>query len=174
MSEWHGPKKYLMVVATIVIVVIAALVWKFRPRRGHEPGFKYVYVNQDGSARELSPADQAYLSEEFSGADGGRPYIKSSYESTDGWGSQSGYIERRRVPWRVAILPVHPDYDAREKAVGQDMFGAHRAAEDIIETNPDGSVTCTPNPKLSSIERFELFRKYTLAEQQRREALAKI
>jgi hypothetical protein len=163
-----------MIIATIVVVVIAALVWKFRPRRGHEPGFKYVYVNQDGSARELSPAERAYLSEEFSGGDGGRPYIKSSYESTDGWGSQSGFIERRRVPSRLAILPVHPDYDTREKEFGQDMLGSHRAATDIIETNPDGSISCTPNPKLSTKERFALSRNYMLEDQRRREALAKI
>ncbi len=39
----------------------------FRPRRGNEPGFKFVYVNQDGSVREVSPGEQGYLSQEFRG-----------------------------------------------------------------------------------------------------------
>lgn len=110
----------------------------------------------------------------LSGGDGGRPYIKSRYKCADGWGSQSGFIERRRVPSRITILPVHPDYDALEKEIGYDMLGSLRAAGDIIETNDDGSITCTPNPSISRKERFELSRQYVLAEQRRREALAKI
>ena len=117
-----------MLTAAISAIVILGLVWIFRPRRGAEPGFKFVYVNQDGSVRELSPSEQVYLSEKFVGGDSGRPYIKSRYKSSDGWGSQSGFIERRRVPLQIAILPVHPDYDALEKELGYDMLGSHRAA----------------------------------------------
>ena len=163
-----------MLIAAISVIVIVGLVWMFVPRHGNEPGFKFVYVNQDGSARELSPGEQAYLSEQFSGGDSGRPYTKSNYKSSDGWGSQSGFIERRRVPSRITILPVHPNYDALEKELGHDMLGSHRAAGDIIETNADGSITCTPNPNISRKEGFELSRQYVLAEQRRREALAKI
>lgn len=163
-----------MIVATIAVLLVGFLVWKYGPRRTPEPGFKFVYVNQDGSARELSPAEQAYLSEEFSGGDSGRPYIKSSYESHDGWGSQSGFIERRRVPRRIKILPVHPDYDTREKTLGFDWLDSHRAVGDIIQKNPDGSITCVPNPNLSTKERFEQSRKYAFEDQRRREALAKI
>jgi len=162
-----------LLIATIAVIVIVGLVWKFGPRRGKEPGFKFVYVNQDGSARELSPGEQAYLSEQFPGGDSSRPYIKSSYESHDGWGSQSGFIERRRVPSRITILPVHPNYDALEKELGFDMLGSNRAVGDIIETNFDGSITCTPNPNISRKKRFELSRNYMLEDQRRREALAK-
>lgn len=162
-----------MLIAAIAVIIIVGLVWKFGPRRSNEPGFKYVYVNQVGSVRELSRGEQSYLSEQFSGGDSGRPYIKSSYESSDGWGSQSGYIERRRVPSRFTILPVHPNYDELEKELGHDMLGSNRAAGDIIETNIDGSITCTPNPNISRKERFELLRNYMLADQRRREALAK-
>lgn len=163
-----------MLIATISAIAIVGLVWMFVPRRANEPRFNFVYVNQDGSVRELSPGEQAYLSEQFSGGDGGRPYIKSSYKSSDGWGSQSGFIECRRVPSRISILPVHPNCDALKKELEHDMLGSHRAAGDIIETNVDGSITCTPNPSISRKERFELSRQYVLAEQRRREALAKI
>lgn len=163
-----------MVLAALAVLLVAFLVWKFGPRRTQEGGFKFVYVNQDGSARELSPAEQAYLSEEFAGGDSGRPYIKSSYESHDGWGSQSGFIARRRLPARIKILPVHPDYYAREKALGFDWLDSHRAVGDILQKNPDGSITCVPNPNLSTKARFELSRKYALDDQRRREGLARI
>jgi hypothetical protein len=55
-----------------------------------------------------------------------------------------------------------------------DLLGAHRAAGDVIVTNKDGSITTTPNPNISPKERFELFRSYQLAEQRRREELAKV
>lgn len=163
-----------MLPAAISVIVIFGLVWMFRPHRRTEPGFKFVYVNQDGSVRELSPGEQAYLSKKFLGGDSGRPYIKCGYKSSDGWGSQSGFIERRRVPSHIAILPVHPNYDAREKELGYDMLGSHRAAGDLIDTNDDGSTLCTPNPNISRKESFELSRQYELEQQRRREALAKI
>lgn len=90
--------------AVIAALLVSGLFWKFRPRRGREAGFRFVYVNQDGTVREVSPGEQAYLSQEFSGDDGGRPYIKSRFESADGWGSQAGFIDRRYGPARIAIL----------------------------------------------------------------------
>ena len=135
---------------------------------------KFVYMNQDGSVREMSPAEQAYLSKEFSGGDGGRPYIKSDYKSRDGWGSLSGFIERRNVPARIKISPVHPDFDARAKELGFDMLDSHRAAGDIIETRADWAVACIPTPQLSSTERFELMRSWHLAHQRERERLAMV
>ena len=124
--------------------------------------------------RELSPAEQTYLSKEFSGGDSGRPYIKSSNESRDGWGSLSGFIERRKVPARIKVAPVHPDFDSRAKELGNDKLDSHRAAGDIIETQTDGSVACIPNPQISSTERFELMRSWHLAHQRERERLAMV
>jgi len=163
----------MIIAAVIVVLILGRLFWSYRPRRGHEAGFEYVYVNQDGSVREVSLKEQAYLSEKFSGGDSGRPYIKSAYESTDGWGSQSGFIERRRVPASIRILSVHADYDEREKALGFDWLDSSRAVGDILQKNPDGSVTCIPNPSISQEERFVLLRKYALEGQRRREALAR-
>jgi hypothetical protein len=149
-------------------------VLKRRPhsRRSIEPDFEFVYINQDGSVRELSPAERAYLSKEFSGEDSGRPYIKSDYKSRDGWGSLSGFIERSKVPAQIEISPVHPDFDARAKDLSFDKLDSHRAAGDIIEVHADGSVSCIPNPRISSAERFELMRNWHLAHQRERERLA--
>ncbi len=143
------------------------------PRRRPQAGFPYVYVNQDGSVRELSQGEQAYLSKEFDPCDGARPYIKSNYRSLDGWGSLSGYLERRRVPSIVEIQNVNPDYDMAAKDLKEDLLGIHRASGDVIVTNSNGSVTCTPNPSVSRKERMERSRRYQLEQQSRREALAK-
>ena len=140
--------------------------------------FPFVYVNQDGSVRELSPNEQAYLSTEFQGGDSGRPYIKANYKSADGWGSQSGFIERRRVPKHIEMAAVNPNYDAAVKGLEEDniklMLEAQRAAGDIITVNPDGSVTSKPNSEIPPGKRFEIIKAHQLAQQQRREALAKI
>jgi hypothetical protein len=81
--------------------------WSFlrRSRRHKENGFRYVYVNRDGSARELTADEQEYLSEKFSGGDGGRPYIKFRYESLTPDGRISGFLERRQLPARIEIQP---------------------------------------------------------------------
>jgi hypothetical protein len=40
------------------------------------PSNDYVYVNDDGTARELSPVEREYLGQKFHPGDSGRPYIK--------------------------------------------------------------------------------------------------
>jgi hypothetical protein len=148
--------------------------WTWGPRRPDEPGFAYVYVNQDGSVRELSPAEQAYVSTEFQFGDGARPYIKGSYESRDGWGSRSGFLLRRRVPKRLVIAAVNPDFDTAVKTLQYDRLGFARAAGDVIRTNADGSITVSRDPAVANRLRFERSRSHMLEEQRRREELARI
>jgi hypothetical protein len=38
--------------------------------------YPYVYVNADGTARELHPSEQKYLETEFKGGGGAAPYVK--------------------------------------------------------------------------------------------------
>jgi hypothetical protein len=137
-------------------------------------GFRFVYMNQDGSVREVSPVERAELSAEYAGADSGRPYIKNAVGDRDGWGSVSGYIARAALPGGIAVLPVHDDFDVRVKEFGFDPLDAHRAAGDIIEVRPDGAVSCTPNPDVSAEERLERMRDWQLAHQRARERLAAV
>ncbi|NNE82418.1 MAG: hypothetical protein HKN28_00450 [Alphaproteobacteria bacterium] len=160
--------------ASIIALVVNLLMRNLGSPRSNAPGFTFVYVNQDGSARELSPGERTYLSEEISGGDSGRPYIKSGYTSRDGWGSLSGFIERHKLPAHIKILPVHPHFDARVEDLGFDKLDAHRAAGDIIETNADGSIRCTPNPQISREDSLELMRRWNLAHQRERERLAMV
>lgn len=162
------------VLAAVGAAIVMVIAWGGRSRRRREGGFRFVYVNQDGTARELSPAERTYLSTVFEGADSGRPSVKMSYESRDGWGSQSGFIERHRVPSRIVIEQVNPDYDALEKQFAPDILDMHRASGDSIVKNADGSVTCTPDPSISGEERFNRARSYVLSEQRLREELARI
>lgn len=99
---------------------------------------------------------------------------RTAASSRDGWGSLSGFIKRRDVPARIAIEPVRPDYDALEEQSRAGFLDPYRAAGDVITTNADGSVTTSPNANLSPRERFELVRRHYLAEQRRREELAKV
>jgi hypothetical protein len=73
----------------------------------------FVYVNQDGSVRELSP-DEYDLSQEFHPGDGGRPYIKTSYEGERWLGSVSGFLPRDLVPSGALVVAVKGRYSRSE------------------------------------------------------------
>jgi hypothetical protein len=77
--------------------------FKYPLLRKKEPGFKYVYVENDGRVREVSKEDEDYLTQKFEGADGNRPYIKMSYHQKTPDGKLSGFINRRRVPKDIEI-----------------------------------------------------------------------
>ena len=134
---------------------------------------EFVYVNQDGSVRELSPDEREYLSQDFHPGDGGRPYIKTSYESQDGWGSISGFLPRKRIPRQVMVEPVNPHYAPPESDARRQMIEDSKRVGDIITENADGSVTCAPNPGIPHKKRFELLRQIQLARQREREQLAR-
>jgi hypothetical protein len=94
----------LAVFALPLLAVGGWFVVQMRPRRGREPAeFKYVYVEDDGSARELDTQEREYLTAEFPAGDGGRPYVKLRSESLTPDGRIRGYLRRRQLPKRVAI-----------------------------------------------------------------------
>jgi hypothetical protein len=134
---------------------------------------EFVYVNQDGSVRELSPDECEYLAQTFHPGDSGRPYIKTSYESQDGWGSLSGFLPRKHVPTHIEVEPVNPEYVVPQFDARREMIEDSRHAGDIVTEQPDGSVRCAPNPAIPHTQRFELMRAVQLARQREREQLAK-
>lgn len=163
---------------TIFLRIIAGCIidicWLLVPRRRSQTGFPLVYVSLDGSVRELSEGEKKYVSQKFMFGDGARPWVKPTYRSVDGWGNLSGYLERRRLPSRIAIHPVNPNYDMTIKDLNEDALGVSRACGDSMVRNADGSVTCTPNRSMSRAERMERGRRYQAERLARREALAKL
>ncbi len=70
--------------------------------------FPYVYVEKDGSVRELYEDEKEYLLEEFSPMDSGRPYIKYNYRQLTPDKKIHGFLRRRDVPRRISILAIDP------------------------------------------------------------------
>ena len=110
------------VVGFILLAILGFAAWfmfQTRPRRRREPGFEFIFVNDDGSARELDADEHDYLNTKFHPADGARPYIKFRYESLTPDGRISGYLRRRQLPARIKIDGA-PYNAAAEHALGAD------------------------------------------------------
>jgi hypothetical protein len=91
-----------VLIAYLLYLVVRFLI-KRRPRRPKEPGFEYIFVNEDGTARELDDDEVKYLSATYYGGDGNRPYIKLNYEERTPDGKLHGYLRRRQVPKGIKI-----------------------------------------------------------------------
>ncbi len=70
--------------------------------------YPYVYVNADGTARELHGSERRYLETPFKGGDGAAPYVKSNYDERNGWDELAGYLERSRLPSEIAVGDAPP------------------------------------------------------------------
>ena len=64
-----------------------------------------VYVNEDGSVRELTEAEKKYVDTEFSPLDGARPCVKSRYSDRTAWGLRH-YLPLTHVPYGASIHPA--------------------------------------------------------------------
>ena len=64
---------------------------------------RFVYVNEDGSARELDADECAYLATAFHAGDGARPYIKSRYDARTPDGRLVGLLERSELPVHIQV-----------------------------------------------------------------------
>jgi hypothetical protein len=75
--------------------------------------YLYVYVNADGTARELHPNERQYLETEFLPGDGAAPSVKDSYAERNGWGEIRGYLERSKLPEGTPVQQA-PKLDPRQ------------------------------------------------------------
>ncbi len=112
--------------------------------------YPWVYVNADGTARELHSAEREYLETEFAGGDGGRPYIKSNYKQLDGWGEIAGYLRRSKLPKDLLVQPVPVD-DPTKTLGPQDMIKWLRAKGLEVTEHADGTFS-TSNPTVHYID----------------------
>lgn len=102
--------------------------------------FRYVYVNADGTARELHQNERQFLETEFLPGDGGRPYIKSSYPEKDGWGAISGYLERSELPHGKTVDPAPAEDPIRPRSLKEEIQFWRDKGLAVIE-NADGTFT---------------------------------
>jgi len=70
---------------------------------GTQTPYPYVYVNLDGTVRELHPKEREYLETPFHPFDGARPYVKQKYEEKNGWGEIKGFCPRSAIPSHLII-----------------------------------------------------------------------
>jgi hypothetical protein len=102
--------------------------------------YPYIYVNSDGTARELHPNERTWLETPFKLGDGAMPNIKECYEERNGWGEIRGYLERAKLPDGIAVQPAPAEDPSRP--MSWDEFAAWLRAKgaQVIE-NKDGSLS---------------------------------
>ena len=76
----------------------------FAPLRKKEAGTEFVYVEDDGTVRELHQQEIDYLNAPFNYNDGARPILKKRYDEKNTDGKISGFILRQRVPRDIKII----------------------------------------------------------------------
>jgi hypothetical protein len=74
-------------------------------KQSEKKPYPYIYVNEDGSARELHKRQRQYLETPFLGCDGGRPYVKWRYKQEHA-GDIKGFLKRTRLPRRIHVEPA--------------------------------------------------------------------
>ncbi len=72
--------------------------------------FEFVYVENDGTVRELDKEEIDYLQTEFEPSDGARPYIKSSYDQLTPDKKILGFLRRSEVPKEIEIIKTDLRY----------------------------------------------------------------
>ena len=103
-----------------------------------ERPYPYIYVEADGTARELHAGERAYLEMEFEGADGARPYFKGRYQQRDGWGALSGYMKRAKLRAGMTVRPA--PLDDPSKPLSRDEYIEFlRAKGQEVTENADGT-----------------------------------
>ncbi len=110
------------------------------PTEALQEPYAYVFVNKDGSVRELRSEERKFLETPFSPFDGGRPYTKDDYESKNGWGEIEGFCLRSKIPGGLLIGGA-PDSEARpwSKADQIEFLRKKMTGFDLTEQS-DGTV----------------------------------
>ncbi|GGW61059.1 hypothetical protein DFQ11_102599 [Winogradskyella epiphytica] len=80
--------------------------------------FKYVYVENDGTVRELNKDEIEYLQTEFEPTDGARPYVKNSYNQLTPNKKILGFLHRSKVLKEMEIINTDLRYTEMRFPIG--------------------------------------------------------
>ncbi len=78
-------------------------------RRWRESAFDYVYIDDNGNARELNAAEEEYVTTTLFPNEDPDQYIKPRYESLTPDGRRRGFLKRRQLPRQVSVGPSPSD-----------------------------------------------------------------
>lgn len=101
---------WVVVVLTILVIAViwlrssAARIDKQKAQGVYAD--KFVYVEDDGTARELGAHETEHLNTTFHPTDGARPYIKTRYKQLTPDGKIGGFLLRRKLPSNIQIRPL--------------------------------------------------------------------
>jgi len=112
--------------------------------------YPIVFVEDDGTVRELHQSERAYLETPFDPTDGARPYVKDSYEKKDGWGSTEGFCYRSKIPSKISIgeAPLEdPSENTKERFLAKQIKFAKENGFEIIEEADGRIITRRLKPK---------------------------
>lgn len=80
--------------------------------------FEFVYVENDGTVRELDNDEIEYLETELEPSDGARPYIKSNYDQLTPDKKILGFLHRSKVPKDIEIINTDLRYAEMRFPIG--------------------------------------------------------
>lgn len=89
--------------------------------------FEFVYVENDGTVRELDNDEIDYLQTEFEPSDGARPYIKSNYNQLTPDKKILGFLHRSKVPKDIEIISTDLRYAEMSFPIG--IYDTNKAIE---------------------------------------------
>ncbi len=101
-------KLFAAIVVWAFAVIIGFGVWRLLEiprRRWRESAFDYVYIGDDGNARELTAAEREYVTTALFPDGDADQFIKPRYESLTRDGRMRGYLRRRQVTQRLPVVP---------------------------------------------------------------------
>jgi hypothetical protein len=100
----------IKLVSAIVVIGLATVIgfglWRVVEiplRRWRASTFDYIYIDDDGNARELNAAEDEYIATALFANGDADQFIKPSYESLNREGRLHGYLKRRQLPRRIPV-----------------------------------------------------------------------
>jgi hypothetical protein len=104
--------------------------------------YPYVYIEKDGTVRELHTSERKYLETPYYPTDGARPYVKRFFDQKNDVGDIRGFLTRSKTPSGILIHepPTHdPSIGSYEEFIENEINTAEELGFEVINKG-DGKV----------------------------------